>query len=403
MQWLDRASAQALAFVARRIAGESVALVFARRESDRCPADFEGIPELAVEQLSGADSRALLAQVVSAPLDDRVRDQIIDEARGNPFALLEFARSLSPQRLAGGFGLPGAASAPRRVEASLLGRLGALPEQTRRLLLIAAAEPAGDTGLLWRAAERLAIGREAGDPAARAELAEFEGTVRFSHPIVRSVVYRAASAQDRRAVHRTLADASDPGVDADRRAWHLAHGAPTLDDEVAAELAELCRPRAGPRRARRGRRVPGARGRADDRPSPALRPCAGSRSCQTSSRRRRACPRAAGLRPPGPTRRAPGRARADARRRDRGRRQSRRGAATASRSSDHAASPLDARLSKGRLLVRALSGNLISAGAATGPSCAPSDKQPAPCRNHRHRRRPISSLRRLPCSRRTGS
>jgi DNA-binding CsgD family transcriptional regulator len=236
VQWLDQASAQALAFVARRIARESIALVFALRDSDRRPVDLEGIPELTVEPLSSSDSRAVLRGVLQAPLDHRVRDQIVQEARGNPFALLEFAHGLSPHRLAGGFGLPGAASAPRPVEASLLGRLEALPAQTRKLLLIAAAEPAGDTGLLWRAAERFDIPPEAADPAARAKLAEFEGTVRFSHPIVRSVVYRAASPQDRRATHRTLAEVSDPAADADRRAWHLAHGAVALDDEVAAEL-----------------------------------------------------------------------------------------------------------------------------------------------------------------------
>ena len=185
VQWLDRASAQTLAFVARRIARESVALAFALRESDEHPVDFAGIPELAAEPLSRADSRALLGEVVHAPLDDRVRDQIIQEARGNPFALLEFARSLSPERLAGGFGLPGAATVSRPVEASLLRRLEALPAPTNKLLLVAAAEPVGDTGLLWRAMERFNIRREAADPAARAEFAEFDGTVRFSHPIVR--------------------------------------------------------------------------------------------------------------------------------------------------------------------------------------------------------------------------
>ena len=235
VQWLDRASAQTLAFVARRVAGESVALVFALRESDEHAVDFDGVAELAVAPLNRAASRALLGEALHAPLDDRVRDQIVREARGNPFALLEFARGLSPERLAGGFGLPGAASAARPVEASLLRRLEALPAPTRTLLLIAAAEPVGDTGLLWRAAARFDLRPEAADPAARAGLAEFEGTVRFSHPIVRSVVYRAASPQDRRAAHRALADASD-SVDADRRAWHLAHGAAALDDDVAAEL-----------------------------------------------------------------------------------------------------------------------------------------------------------------------
>ena len=236
VQWLDRASAQTLAFVARRIARESVALVFALRESDEHPVDFAGIPELAAEPLSRADSRALLGEVVHAPLDDRVRDQIIQEARGNPFALLEFARSLSPERLAGGFGLPGAATVSRPVEASLLRRLEALPAPTNKLLLVAAAEPVGDTGLLRRAMKRFNIRREAADPAARAELAEFDRTVRFSHPIVAGQSYvLAASSHDRRAA-RPGARRWTIHVDADRRPgpWRMQREA--LDDEVAAEL-----------------------------------------------------------------------------------------------------------------------------------------------------------------------
>jgi AAA ATPase domain len=230
-QWLDRASAQALAFVARRLLAESVALVFAVREPSE---ELDGLPELVVKGLRDGDARALLDSAVRGPLDERVRERIVAETRGNPLALLELPRALTHAELAGGFGLPDARELSGRIEDSFRRRLEPLPVETRRLLLVAAAEPVGEPVLVWRAAERLGIGFEAAAPAAG--LVEFGAQVRFRHPLVRSAVYRAASLEDRRAVHRALAEATDREVDPDRRAWHRAHAALGPDEDVAGEL-----------------------------------------------------------------------------------------------------------------------------------------------------------------------
>ena len=232
-QWLDRASAQVLGFVARRLLAEPVVLLFAARETIDT---FAGLPELLSEGLDDADARKLLASVIPGRLDDRVADQLVAEARGNPLALIELPRGLSPAQLAGGFGLPGALSLAGTIEQSFLRRLEALPENTQRLLLVAAAEPLGEPALLWRAAERLGIRGAAREPAESAGLIEIDGRVRFRHPLVRSAVYRAASAQQRRRVHRALAEATDAETDPDRRAWHLAEATAGPDEDVAAEL-----------------------------------------------------------------------------------------------------------------------------------------------------------------------
>jgi len=174
--------------------------------------------------------------VLTGPLDELVRDQIVAETRGNPLALLELPRGLTAAELAGGFGLPGALSLPGRIEESFRRRVEALPAQTRRLLLLAAAEPAGDPVLVWRAAGRLGIGADAAGPAAEAALVEFGGRVLFRHPLVRSAAYRSASLEERQQLHRALAEATDPEADPDRRAWHRAHAAPGPDEDVAAEL-----------------------------------------------------------------------------------------------------------------------------------------------------------------------
>ena len=232
-QWLDRASAQVLAFVARRLGEESVGLVFgARVPSD----ELAGLPELTIEGLPDDDARVLLGSALSGPLDVRVRDRIVAEARGNPLGLLELPRALTAAELAGGFGLPGAAALPDRIEESFRRRADGLPGEARRLVLLAAAEPLGDPGLVWRAAERLGIGVEAARPAAEAGLVEFGVRVRFRHPLVRSAAYKSASVQERQEVHRALAGVTDPASDPDRRAWHLAQAATGPDEEVAAEL-----------------------------------------------------------------------------------------------------------------------------------------------------------------------
>ena len=232
-QWLDRASVQALGFVARRLAAEPVGLVFAARMAG---AELAGLPELAVEGLGEEDARALLDSALTGPLDARVRDLIVAETRGNPLALLELPRGLAPAELAGGFGLPGAVSLPARIEDSFGRQLEGLPEQTRRLLALAAADPTGDPVLVWRAAARLGIAVGAAAPAAEAGLVEFGVRVRFRHPLARSAAYRSASVQQRQDIHRALAEATDPAADPDRRAWQRAQAAAGPDEEVAAEL-----------------------------------------------------------------------------------------------------------------------------------------------------------------------
>lgn len=232
-QWLDRASAHALAFVARRLLAESVALVIATREQG---GDFAGLPELVVARLRHGDARDLLDAVVRGPLDERVRDRIVADSDGNPLALLELPRELSPARLAGGFVLPDALALTGRIEESFQRRLEALPEETQLLLLLAAADPVGDPVLVWRAAERLGTASEALGPAETAGLLEIGADVRFRHPLVRSAVYGAASPSERQKVHSALAEATDPKVDPDRRAWHRAQATPGPSEEVATEL-----------------------------------------------------------------------------------------------------------------------------------------------------------------------
>ena len=232
-QWLDRASAQILAFVARRLGVESVGLVFASRDPG---GDLAGLPELRVAGLREADARVLLDAALTGPIDARVRDQIVAETRGNPLALLELPHGLTPQELAGGFGLPGALPLAGSIERNFRRRVEALPRQAQRLLLLAAADPSGDPALVWRAAARLGIGTEAAVPATEAGLAEFGTRLLFRHPLARSAAYQTASAQARQEAHRALAAATDPELDPDRRAWHRAQAAPGPDEDVAAEL-----------------------------------------------------------------------------------------------------------------------------------------------------------------------
>jgi len=232
-QWLDHASAQALGFVARRLAADPVGLVFAARVPGP---ELAGLPELTVAGLSAGDARALLDSALAGPLDTRVRDQIVAETQGNPLALLELPRGLTPAELAGGFGLPGAVPLSGRIEDSFRRQLDALPPEARRLLQLAAADPSGDPVLMWRAAGRLGIPLQAGPAVADAGLAEFRARVRFRHPLLRSAAYRSASVQDRQAMHAALAEVTDPVTDPDRRAWHRAQAAPGPDEQVAAEL-----------------------------------------------------------------------------------------------------------------------------------------------------------------------
>jgi DNA-binding CsgD family transcriptional regulator len=210
-------------------------MLFAIREPCAAP-EFEGLPELRVEGLPERHARELLASVTPGGLDARVRDRIVAETHGNPLALLELPRGLEPAELAAGFGLPGTLPVPRRIEESFARRVEQLPAATRLLLLAAAVEPTGEAQLVWRAAARLGVGVDAAAPAQADGLLELGGRIAFRHPLVRSAVYGAASPDQRRTVHGALADAIDPGLDPERRAWHRAHAMPGPDEGVADEL-----------------------------------------------------------------------------------------------------------------------------------------------------------------------
>src|SRR4051794_33074029 len=232
-QWLDRASADVLAFVARRLDRESVGLIFAARAASD---QLGGLPELVVAGLSEADAYVLLDSILTAPLDPRVREQIVSETRGIPLAMLEVLRDLTPAELAGGFGIAGGVPVSGSIEETFGRRIDALPSDSRRLLQLAAADPVGDPLLVWRAAERLGISTDAATAPAQVGLLEFGARVRFRHPLVRSAAYRSASLQERQEAHRALAEATAPEIDPDRHAWHRAHAAAAPDEDVAEEL-----------------------------------------------------------------------------------------------------------------------------------------------------------------------
>ena len=232
-QWLDQTSGLTLAFVARRLLAEPVGIVFGAREPGE---ELRHVPELEVRGLRDSDARALLSSAVRFRLDAAVRDRIVAETRGNPLALLELPRGMTATQLAGGFGLLGARALTGWIEESFVRRLELLSDDGRRLLLVAAAEPAGDPLLLWRAADRLGIGPAAAEAAEAEGLLAIGERVTFRHPLVRSAMYRSAAAEDRRAAHLALAEATDRKADPDRRAWHLAAAAAGPDEDVALEL-----------------------------------------------------------------------------------------------------------------------------------------------------------------------
>ncbi len=231
--WLDRASERALAFAARRLLAEPVLLVIAAREPG---ADLGGLPGLTVEGLPDHEARELLATVVRWPLDERIRERVLGEARGNPLALRELPHDGSLGQLAG-FGPPGPLPLVDRIEERFRRQIAGLPADTRMLLRVAAACPVGDPARVWRAAERLGLPAQASAPAVEVGLIEFATWVRFRHPLVRSAAYHSASLSEWREVHRALAEVTDPVADPDRRSWHRAQAAPGPDEGVAAELA----------------------------------------------------------------------------------------------------------------------------------------------------------------------
>jgi DNA-binding CsgD family transcriptional regulator len=237
-QWIDQTSLHALAFAARRLYGESVAMIFAARTGFQVP-DLAGLPELALAGLPEPDARAVLATVLPGLLDERVRDRIVAEAAGNPLALLEFSREVTAAGdLAGGFGVSPWIVRPLadRVAERFLARVNPLPAATRRLLLLAAADPLGDPGLLKRAGDTLGMSIADLGPAESEGLLRLGAQVTFRHPLVRSAIYRSAPVADRQAAHAALAEATDAEHDVDRRVWHRAHATFGPDEIVADEL-----------------------------------------------------------------------------------------------------------------------------------------------------------------------
>ena len=214
------------------MSAESIGILFATRHLSE---ELEQLPTLSLGGLDAKAARELLLSVVSNPLDERVRERIIAETRGNPLALLELPRGLTPIQLAGGFGLLEAQAPAERIEQTFVRRPEMLSDDTRRLLLVAASEPTGDPLLLLRACERLGISVSTVDVEVDG-LLELGERVIFRHPLVRSAVYRAGAVQERRAVHMALAEMTDREADPDRRAWHLAAAAAGPDETVALEL-----------------------------------------------------------------------------------------------------------------------------------------------------------------------
>jgi DNA-binding CsgD family transcriptional regulator len=233
--WLDQSSAQILGFVGRRLLAERVALICAVRTGVGDTV-LAGLPEMSIDGLGDSDARALLLRNMHGPLDAAVCEQIITESHGNPLALLELPRTWKTEEIAGGFGLPDGHPVTSKIEQSYAERLFLLPADTQLLVLAAAAEPLGDPILLHRAAETLGVGIAAAEAAEDAGLLHVRVRVEFAHPLVRSASYHSASADDRRRVHRALAEATDADTDPDRRAWHRARATPGPDEEVAAEL-----------------------------------------------------------------------------------------------------------------------------------------------------------------------
>ncbi|MFC7275012.1 LuxR C-terminal-related transcriptional regulator [Paractinoplanes rhizophilus] len=234
-QWLDLASAQALTFAARRLIAESVALVFAVR--DPYPVrELANLTQMEVAGLPDHDAYELLSAAVSGRIDEGVAARLIAETRGNPLALLELPRGFTMAELTSGFAGSPAAALPKWIEESFTRQLGRLSPDARLLLLVAAAEPVGDAVLVWRAAARLGLEHGVEAAASADGLVEFGTRVQFRHPLLRSAIYAAAGAPERRRAHAALAFATDPRIDPDRHAWHAAQAAEGPDEEVAAEL-----------------------------------------------------------------------------------------------------------------------------------------------------------------------
>ncbi|WP_193044722.1 ATP-binding protein [Mycolicibacterium baixiangningiae] len=246
-QWLDKASLQVFGFVARRLAADPVVMIFAARPFDS-DSELAGLPEMWLERLDDRAARALLARSLPGRVDERTQAGILAEAAGNPLALLELHRVLTPAELAGGYGWAKARLPAERVESVYSRLLPGLPEPTRTLLLIAASEPAGQPMDVWATAALLGVGVDAAGPAEEAGLLTIGRRIQFRHPLVRSAIYQSASQDERRSVHRALAEVMVGRGEESRRAWHRAHAAAEPDESVAHDLeasADQARARGG--------------------------------------------------------------------------------------------------------------------------------------------------------------
>jgi DNA-binding CsgD family transcriptional regulator/uncharacterized protein YjeT (DUF2065 family) len=237
-QWLDQESLAVFAFVARRLEADRVAMVLAVRDPSDRIVPLEGLPTLQLWGLDRTAAGALLDTVVGGNLDQRIGALLFDETRGNPMALLELGRDLTPEQLAGRSTLPDPLPLGRQLEAKFVRQVRALPASTQTFLLVAAAEPTGEPRLVYGAAERLGLPADAGSAAEAAGLLVVRPVVAFRHPLIRSAVYHSASGSDRRRVHDALASVSDADRDGDRRAWHRSASVIGVDEEIAEELEE---------------------------------------------------------------------------------------------------------------------------------------------------------------------
>jgi DNA-binding CsgD family transcriptional regulator len=234
-QWLDQPSAEALVFAARRFQAEPIALLMAVREGEARRFDAPGVPELELEGLSDAEARALLtAQLDRAPSPDVVAT-LLSTAHGNPLALVELPTALSTAQLDGAEPILGPPPVRGAVEAAFGARIARLPDATKRVLLLAAADDAGDIGAVERAAGQLGLAVADLDAAEHDGLVRVDGGVVFRHPLVRSVIYRAATHSDRRAAHEALAAVVDDPM---RGAWHRALVTDGPDEALAADLEQ---------------------------------------------------------------------------------------------------------------------------------------------------------------------
>ena len=244
--WLDEESSDLLGFVARRLLAERVGLLFAVRDNADLASHPQALPQLSIFGLPDQAAFELLETSVAQPIDPAVAAHLVAETGGNPLAVVEAARELTPDQLSGAVPLPEPLPVGHRLEESFLRRVRELPQDSQALLLLAAAGSPGKGDLLWRAAAEIGIPDSAATAPEAAGLMTLWPEVRFAHPLVRSAVYHAATAAQRRGAHRALAMASE--LDSVSRAWHLAAAAARRDEKIAAEVesaADQTRSRGG--------------------------------------------------------------------------------------------------------------------------------------------------------------